>query len=76
MLARTPSIAAQKKRRQRQRQRAGVVVLPIEVIEDDVAAAMIASGRLSEGQALDRAALARELAGVAAEWTRRWRGKA
>lgn len=72
MLARTPSAA--KKRRWRARQRNGVVVLPIEVNEHDVAAAMIESGRLDERQALDRAELKRAAEILVREWAQRWRG--
>jgi len=73
MLARTP--AALKKRRYRKRLRDGVIVLPIEVPEAELAEAMIASERLTEAETTRRDALTHAAEDVLREWCARWRHK-
>jgi hypothetical protein len=71
MLARTP--AAIKKRKYRRRLRDGLIVLPIEVSETELAEALIASERLSEDDTASRDALTRATETVVREWCDRWR---
>jgi len=73
MLARTP--AALKKRRYRRRLRDGVIVLKVEVVEGELAEALIDSERLTETESTQREALARAAAEVLTEWVARWRRK-
>jgi hypothetical protein len=71
MLARSP--AAAKKRAYRRRLRDGKIVLKLEVDECELAAALIASERLSEAESTQRDALARATEAVMREWCERWR---
>jgi hypothetical protein len=48
--------ARQRSRRYRQRQKAGKIGQTVEVCEHQLAAALIASGRVTEAEALTRAA--------------------
>jgi hypothetical protein len=65
----SPAVRA---RRYRDRRRAGRISLRIDVLETAVIEALIASGRLTEGEALRRASIERELAQVVADWAQRW----
>jgi len=55
----------------RRRQRDGVHVYRIEVGHDAIEA-LIVSGCMSEAEALDQRAVARELADVIEQWAQRW----
>jgi hypothetical protein len=68
-----PRPAALRKRAERARRKAGEVAYRLTVIEYDVVGALIASGRLSEDEALHRALVERALAAVVIEWARRWK---
>jgi hypothetical protein len=65
--------SAARQRRARERRARGVICLRVEVSEHDVANALIASGRLSEDEALRRSLAEREVAEVLNEWCERWR---
>jgi hypothetical protein len=71
MLARTP--AATKKRAYRRRLRDGKIVLKLEVGEAELAAALIASERLTPAESRQRDALTHAVEGVLREWCQRWR---
>ena len=73
MLARTPE--ALKKQRYRRRLRDGLIVLPIEVRECELAEAMLRSERLTERQAASRDELKRATEDVVREWWQRWLGQ-
>jgi hypothetical protein len=73
MLERAPSPAALRARRARRRRRHGLVPRTIEVDEHGLAAMLIASGRLTEAQALDPALVERELSALVADIILRWR---
>jgi hypothetical protein len=68
-----PRPATLRKRAERARRKAGEVAYRLTVVEYDVVAALIASRRLSEAQALRRALVERELTRVLAEWAARWK---
>lgn len=70
--ARTSAPSVERVRRTRARQRNGRCVLPVEVDHDRVLLALMASGRLSEGEALDRGKVLAALASVVSEWSARW----
>jgi hypothetical protein len=73
MLARSPSRAAEKKRRYRRRQRDGVISLQqVEVSQAEFVEALLRSHRLSERDALDRDKLARAAASVLQDWAELW----
>lgn len=55
--------------RKRQRDRLAVYRVPAG---DDLLLALLASGRLTESQALDRQRVEQEVAAVLAEWARLW----
>jgi hypothetical protein len=76
MLDRPPSPAAQRQRRARARRRNGHVIRRVDVDEHALATALIASGRLSEAEALRSDLVERELGRLIADWTERWRGDA
>jgi hypothetical protein len=67
---RTP--AASRKRRYRARQRNGEIVLKVPAHEHELAAALIASGRLREAAAMDRAALEKAVNGIVGQWIDSW----
>jgi hypothetical protein len=69
---RAPSPAAVRARRTRRRHKVGVTVYRVPVHEHRLAAALIASRRLSDAQALDRSQVERELAGLVEDWITRW----
>jgi hypothetical protein len=70
---RPPSAAATRARRWRWRRRNGLVPRRIDVDEHALAAALIASGRLTEGEALRPELIERELAALVADFISRWR---
>jgi hypothetical protein len=63
---------ADRRRRYVRRQLAGVIVLQVPVSEHALAAALVASGRLSPAEALHRANLQAALAGVVGDFIERW----
>jgi hypothetical protein len=63
---------ADRQRTYRQRQRDGVAVYHVPA-SDDVLLALMASGRLTEEQAMDRQRVEQEVVAVLSEWARRWR---
>jgi hypothetical protein len=71
--ARHREAARLRQRRCRARQRAGVVPYVVEVPQATVVEALIASGRLSEGEALHRVSVEHALAAVLIDWAARWR---
>jgi hypothetical protein len=71
MLARTP--AAMKKRAYRRRLRDGLIMLKLEVDECELAAALIASERLTPAESARRDVLTHAVEGVLREWCHRWR---
>jgi hypothetical protein len=64
---------ARRQQRYRQRQATGEVAVTIVVPECQVAAALITSGRLTPGEALDRRAVARALGEVVVDWSGQWK---
>lgn len=64
---------AEKQKRYRARQRRRQVVLRVAVPHDTVVDALLASERLNESDAFDRAKLEAASADVLVEWSRRWR---
>lgn len=68
-----PSPAAARARRHRWRRRNGLVPRTLDVDENALAEALIASGRLSEAEALRPDLIERELSGVVADFICRWR---
>jgi hypothetical protein len=73
VLDRSPRPATLRKRAERARRKAGEAAYRIIVPEYDVVAALLASGRLTEAEALRRALVERELAAVLTEWAARWK---
>lgn len=73
LLHRTPSQAATRARRWRWRRRNGLVPRRIDVDEHALAEALIASGRLTESEALRPDLVERELAALVADFISRWR---
>jgi hypothetical protein len=61
-----------RQKRARARRKAGLVSYRLDLSENDVAWALIASGRLTEETALNRAAVEAELATVITDWAARW----
>lgn len=66
--------AAVRQRRARARRKAGLVPISLEIEENAIAEALIASGRLTEAESARRELVGRELAAVVADWAARWRG--
>ena len=66
------SSPAARKKAYRRRQRTGRIVLLVEVEEHQIAAAMVAAGRLTDRQALCRAEIEREAAAIIAQWACSW----
>jgi hypothetical protein len=66
--------SAARQRRARARRKCGEVVLRVLVHEHDLAQALLASGRLTEGQTLDPARVEQELSRLISDWSRRWLG--
>lgn len=64
--------AARKQATYRKRQRAGLAVLRVPAPSYELTAALIASGRLTAAQALDRAQVERATGEVLSEWSRAW----
>jgi hypothetical protein len=64
---------AVKQQRYRRRRANGARIFRIEADHDALVMALLASGRLSEREALDHARVERELTGVLNEWAARWR---
>jgi hypothetical protein len=58
--------------RQREREARGAICLTVEIVEADVAGAAIASGVLSEEQALDRRELGHVVEDLVRRWCREW----
>lgn len=73
MLEAAPRPATLRKRAERARRKAGEVAYRVTVPEYAVLNALLASGRLSECEALRRRSVERELAAVLAEWAARWK---
>ena len=73
MLARSPSPAAVRARRTRWRRRNGLVPRRLDVDENGLAEALIASGRLSEAEALRPELIERELSALIVDFICRWR---
>jgi hypothetical protein len=67
--------AAIRARKSRARRKVGMRTFQVEGDEHRLAAALIASGRLTEEQALSRALVEGELAKLLADWASRWVGK-
>ena len=72
MLARTPSVAATKKRAYRRRRRDGLIAPHVHFHEHEFAEALILCGRLTEAEALNRDKLTRAAESIIAEFTARW----
>jgi hypothetical protein len=66
---------AQRQAKWRLRRKLGRRVLAVDVAEAELVDALIRSGRLSEDEALDDAAISREAALVIGEWSRLWRAE-
>jgi hypothetical protein len=66
--------ARQKQRSYRKRRACGVAVLKIEVPLYPLISTMIALGRLSTEQALNRAEVERQAGAILEEWRRQWDG--
>jgi hypothetical protein len=62
----------EKKRRQRARERRGEAVLRVTVQEHELVEALIVSGRLTEGAALDRHEVEEAVGKVLQVWAKRW----
>ena len=73
MLERPPSPAARRARRSRWRRRNGLVPRTVDVDEHGLAAALIASGRLTADEALRLELVERELSALVADFISRWR---
>ena len=65
-----------RQREWRRRRACGIKLLRVPVLEAELAAAMIESGRLSVDEALDAAALARGASDLLGDFARRWAEKA
>ena len=68
-----PQPAAVRARRKRARRRQGLAIFYIEANEARMIEALLAAGRLTEAEALERPSVERELAQVLVDWARRWR---
>jgi hypothetical protein len=64
--------AAARQQRFRQRRQSGKACLRVEVCEEALITALLASGRLTEGQALRRPLVELELAKLLDDWAARW----
>ena len=69
------SAAALRQRRYRRRLAAGKVALSIVVEENELAGALLALGKLTPQQALDRRQVERVVSAMVSEWAAAWRGK-
>ena len=69
---RTPSPGALRKRRSRMREQAGLTVYSITVNENATADALIAAGKLTAEQALDRKKVEQALGALVEQWSARW----
>jgi hypothetical protein len=72
VLVRPPSRPAARARKARARRRQGLVCFRVEAHEHRLAEALIEANRLTEGHALERAAIERELARLVEDWCQRW----
>ena len=63
---------AARQRRYRRRQRCGEMVVTLTLPEHAVAAALLATGRLTPAQALDRSQVGRAIGDMVSEWAREW----
>jgi hypothetical protein len=72
VLDRPPSSPAVRARKRRVRRRQGVAVLRVETHEHRLIEALLAAGRLTEVEALQRPLLERELGKLVEDWTARW----
>jgi hypothetical protein len=68
-----PTPAALRARRTRWRRRNGLVPYQIDADEHALAEALILSGRLTEGEALQPELVGRELSALVADFISRWR---
>jgi hypothetical protein len=66
------SSAAARKKAYRARQRNGRICLKVEACEHELAAALIASGRLREAAAMDRGAVEKAVNGIVNQWVDSW----
>lgn len=62
----------ERQRRTRARKRVGLAVFRLELGEGAAIEALILAGRLTEGEALRRRSVERELAAVMSEWAAMW----
>jgi hypothetical protein len=69
-MAMSSDAAHQKKARERRKN--GLVCFRVEAVENDLAEALIRSGRLSEDEAARQRRVERELGTVLREWAARW----
>jgi hypothetical protein len=67
-----PQPAAVRARRKRARRRQGLAIFYVEANEARMVEALLAAGRLTEAEALERPAVERELAKLLDDWARRW----
>ena len=67
-----PTPDAVRARKARARRRQGMASLRCEVHEFRLVEALLRAGRLSEGEALRRPLVERELAKLVEDWTARW----
>lgn len=65
--------ATERQRACRARRRAGLTLLTIEIDENALAAALIASDRLSEAAALEPGRVEQAVAELLHDWSERWR---
>lgn len=70
--AATDPTHAARNRRSRRRQRQGMIWLGIEATEHPLAEALIASGRLTDAEALDRKRVGAAVEGIVADFIARW----
>jgi hypothetical protein len=64
--------AAARQKKARKRRKNGLVCFRVEAVENDLAEALIRSGRLSEDEAARQRRVERELGAVLCEWAARW----
>ena len=71
--ARPPlSPGAARARRARARHRAGLTVYAVAAHEHQLAEALVRAGRLTDGEALERAKVEKELSRLVDDWANRW----
>lgn len=65
--------AAERQRRWRRRRACGIAVVKVVIPTYETAEALIAAGRISVADALDRRAVGRALSEVIVDWSQHWR---